>query len=413
MDASRAALSEKFLQAERSAPNPAALVLGTGITGFAVARALRRSGVVVLGVDAHPHYPSSYSSKWTDVCFVGDVFDDARLIDWLVEQGARCTRRPVLFVTTDEQVKLVACDNGRLSSTFFVEKSTEASTGLLMNKERFHERARSEGWPVPQSWSIASRAELDAIADSLTYPVILKPRVKNRAFRTSAPAKAFRCGSAIELMAGYDAFARAEPEAIVQAWVPGGDAAIRYSFHYFTSGGRELCHFEGRKIRQWVPYCGSSSSSTRCDDERVAPRSAEILRSCGAVGLCSVEYKEDPRTGAFVIMEPTIGRPNLQLGAALANGVDLVTMGYQHLAGLPLSPVRPTARRATWLIVPSDLRSAAHYRGRGELTWAGWLRSLSFPLVPAVWTPFDAGLWRAFLAKGFRAVGRRIRRAIS
>ena len=84
---------------------------------------------------------------------------------------------------------------------------------------------------------------------------------------------------------------------------------------------------------------------------QVSALSRRILGDVGCRGFCSVEYKRDPRTGNFYIIEPTVGRVDLQLGVAIANGVDIVSRAYFHLIRRPLA-VTATVKA---IGMPSDM----------------------------------------------------------
>lgn len=376
---------------------PAAVVLGTNVTGLTEARALASHGIPVIGVDEQVRRYASFSSAWAQV-LVTDRFNDEGLIDLLVALAAECGRRPALFISTDEQVKVVARHGGVLRDHYAFDFPSTETVNLLMSKEAFADRARAQSWPIPATLSVHSRAELDAGIGSLRFPVVLKPREKTLSLRQHRWQKAYRCPDLAAVLAAYAEIAPYEPEAVIQEWIPGTDADVHYSFHYFTAEMEELCSFEGHKIRQWVPEVGSTASSEPVHPPVVSALSREILQSTSCSGFCSVEYKRDPRTGSYYITEPTVGRVNLQLGTALANGVDLVSRAYFHVQGLayPGREVRTYDRK--WLLLWSDYRSARYYVGKGALTWGGWLRSLRGPKAYGVWQLSDTGMWTGALS---------------
>ena len=96
-------------------------------------------------------------------------------------------------------------------------------------------------------------------------------------------------------------------------------------------------------------------------------------------GLGSVEFKHDPRTGEFKIMEPTVGRANLQSETATANGVNLTWVAYAHLAGLDNLKARRRSRSAIWINEFTDLQSGIARVSRGELSLGSWIRSYRRP----------------------------------
>jgi predicted ATP-grasp superfamily ATP-dependent carboligase len=410
-----ALLNDATRRTIREASLPPAVVLGTNITGLAEARPLASHGIPVIGIDEVRRRYTSYSSAWRQVILT-DRFNDAGLVELLVRLAAECGRRPALFVSTDEQVKVVAHHGAPLRDCYAFEYPTPETVDLLMSKEAFAGLARERGWPIPATLAAATRQQLEEGMAGLRYPVVLKPRIKTLALRQNTSTKAYRCPDAASLFAAYAEVSPWEPEVVVQEWIPGTDADVHYSFHYFTAGLDELASFEGHKIRQWVPEVGSTASSEPVHPPVVTPLSREILQSTRTAGFCSVEYKRDPRTGTFYITEPTVGRVNLQLGTALANGVDLVSRAYFHLQGLPYPGREARTYDRKWVLLGADYRSARFYIGRGELTWGAWWRSLRGPKSFAVWTPGDTGMWtgalRDLATRVPRALWRRGRRLL-
>jgi predicted ATP-grasp superfamily ATP-dependent carboligase len=131
--------------------------------------------------------------------------------------------------------------------------------------------------------------------------------------------------------------------------------------------------------------------------------------------LGSVEFKRDPRTGEFKIMEPTVGRANLQSETATANGVNLAWIAYADLAGVDKGRVRLRPQGAIWVNEYTDVQSGMLRMRRGELSFGDWVRSYRRPRHYAwlSWTdPLPAvvmgsRLVAKALKRGFESIGRR------
>ena len=170
-----------------------------------------------------------------------------------------------------------------------------------------------------------------------------------------------------------------ESEYVIQEWVPGPDSEVYFHLAYYAGDGRELVHFTGRKIRQWPPLIGSTSVAEGAISEEVDNEARRLMQLVGYKGFGSVEFKLDPRDHRFKIMEPTVGRPNLQSEVATINGVNIAYWAYCDLAGEDLHTATPATRNARWVFVKNDLRSALYYWRRGELTLSGFVRSYRPP----------------------------------
>jgi D-aspartate ligase len=412
MSAHMPPLPQRFLSAVEKCDLPPAVVLGTGNTGLSIARALRSHGIPVLGVDGEHVSYTGHSSAF-DLIRVPEFFEP-HVVRRLASIAESLPRKPVLFCSGDEHVALLSRHGGELHERYHFELPAAADVEVLANKHRFAEVAVQRGWPVPMTYRCESLAELEKLIGVIQFPVILKPEVKNRETRAHSPLKAFRCETAAQLRTDYQLLAQWEKEVVIQQWIPGGDDEIYFSFHYFDANLRELAHFEGKKIRQYVPLSGSTSLAVGVEASHVTDLSREILTAMRSVGFCSVEYKRDPRDGRYYIMEPTVGRPNLQVGVAIANGVDIVSRAYFHLIDRPLPPPPSRTHHVKWLLWPEDWWSARWYMARSELTWRDYLRSVSGPKVVAPFTWDDYRLAGAYLSNfGGRVLGwgrRKLRR---
>ncbi|MHB1224075.1 MAG: carboxylate--amine ligase [Gemmatimonadaceae bacterium] len=369
---------------------PPAVVVGTDVTGFTVAKALARRGVPVLGIDEERRSYVSYSSAF-DFLLCSNFYD-VGLIRLLEQVADALPQKAVLILSMDEHVKLIGRYGQHLKERFHFDIPTPEVVDLLINKQLFTEYALANDLPLPRTACCETTADVAQAAATLEFPLILKPRLKNLESRAHAPKKAYVCHSPEELLAAYAVSAQWEKEVLVQEWIPGGDGDIHFSFHYFDASGHEVTSFEGRKIRQFIPECGVTASAVGVPTPLVSDISRGILGDVACTGFCSVEYKRDPRTGRFYIIEPTVGRVDLQLGVAMANDVDIVSRAYFHLIGRPY-PVRerPT-HHVKWIRGRADLQAARFYVNRGDISWRDYRRSVAGPRRFAVWGTPDAGL---------------------
>jgi predicted ATP-grasp superfamily ATP-dependent carboligase len=251
-----------------------------------------------------------------------------------------------------------------------------------MSKLCFLEKAGAKGWPMPESWLVNSEAELAGCLDQITLPCILKPAIKNHAFRLHSPKKAFKVQTREELQAVYRMVSQWEPEVLVQEWIAGGDDRVVFCLGYWNRSGKAVALFPGMKLRQWPPECGNTALSAPVSDPlrtRLTMLTGEILGSFGYRGLGSVEFKlrED---GSPVIMEPTVGRTNYQNEIAVVNGVNLPAIAYFDLLGRQdmveqLGTAKSPEKPVKLIDELADTKSARFYIGNGALTASQWRES--------------------------------------
>ena len=241
-------------------------------------------------------------------------------------------------------------------STFACSLPEFGTLTELMDKSCFQRRAEALGFPVPRSVIVNSNSDLQAVA-SLTYPCVLKPVVKSDHWERTYK-KAYRFDDFATLEAFWKAV-DTKPPVIVQEWIEGGDSDVYFTLVHRDAAGRTCASFTGRKIRQWPPLVGGTASCMPAPEAsaELDELTQRFFDAVGLVGLASMEYKRDRRSGRFVMVEPTIGRTDYQEEIATLNGVNIVQAAYRSMAGLPDATVRPRGRPVIWRDATGDARS--------------------------------------------------------
>src|SRR5271166_6366663 len=147
-------------------------------------------------------------------------------------------------------------------------------------------------------------------------------------------------------------------DVIVQERVEGPDNSIYFCLFYRKSSA-ETAMFTGRKLASTPPGVGNTAYCTAAKDVRgLEEVTRSILERVDFVGFGSIEYKWDPASERFVIIEPTVGRTNWQEEIATLSGINLPLAGYCYGCGLPrpiqTPPGRPVVWRASYHACPVD-----------------------------------------------------------
>jgi D-aspartate ligase len=278
--------------------------------------------------------------------------------------------------------------------------------------------ATEEHWPTPQTWRISTLEELENALPRIPFPCILKPAVKNAAFRLHSPVKARKLQDRSELLAAYRDFAEWEPEAVVQEWIEGGDDRVAFCLGYWNEHSQPRALFPGRKLRQWPVECGNTAMAEPAPEEWRQPitsLTARIFERVGFVGLGSVEFKIRLRDASPVIMEPTVGRTNYQNEVAVINGINIPAIAYFDALGDPtLIPPALAAPKLAHKPVKlidgmADYRAAKIYMSQGRLTRDQWLHSRRGPKRYMLFRPNDP---MPFVVSVCRTAAVRFRRSV-
>jgi D-aspartate ligase len=388
---------------------PPAIVVGFETNGLGVARALARDGVPVIGLSAPYRHPAA----WTRTARVRPLPDwsEEALIRELLGLADNFRGRAPLLITKDEAVLWVSAHREELERRYFIALPDRETTGTLMSKDRFQQVAEHEGWPVPRTWQVETEQELESVIADLPFPCILKPRVKNSAFRKHAPKKAFVLKGSSELRNTYREVAQWEQEVVIQEYVGGGDDRVAFCLGYWDQNHQPLITFCGRKLRQWPIQCGNTSVCEPAPElwrARIEPLAISIFAKLGFFGLGSIEFKMRPETEEPVIMEPTVGRTNFQNEVAVINGFNIPAVAYAHGAGLPHPQPRPAPAPVQLIDELTADRAARAYCQQGILTEAACSRQIHGPSRYMLFRPDDPA---PSLVRRAREMVRKLRRS--
>lgn len=366
------------------------LIIGLGINGWNVARALFRGGLTPVVVD---NAPDSIFWKSRRLRLVEAVqLQGGPLLEAL--ESAANRHGPLLLVSAlEETVAFLSANRSRVPAAVSLPFPASETVEMLLDKRLFYERAVRAGMPVPRMHFFEA-GRWEPPATDIRFPCILKTR---RKMYVTGMRKAYLVQDAAQcraILAGLSGLGGLRPEdLLLQEWVPGGDGDVFFCMQCYGPDGSLLRSFTGRKIRQWPPLTGGTSSAEPASAPAAEELATAFFRGVAMRGLCSMEFKRSLTDGRFYMIEPTACRADYQESVAVANGCNLPLALYRAECGLPEEPGRdPLRRPIIWLHVGDDFRSATAQAGAKLAFWR-YLLSLPGPREYAVWCRQD---WRPF-----------------
>jgi D-aspartate ligase len=385
---------------------PPAIVVGMdSVTGLQTARILAGHGIPVLGIARDPGHPCCRTTACRQIMTADTGGEE--LVSVLLALAPELERPAVLIPCTDQSVLVISRNRERLTERYRIALPEPEVVEMLVDKARFYAFAQRIGLPIPTTLILRNRDDATEAAGALRYPAILKPALKTRAWERHA-RKAYRISTPEELLACYDRYAALAESLVVQEWIPGTDTDHYTCNAYFGTDGAPLVTFTTRKLRQWPIFGGEACLGEESDNEVVRKETVRLFGSVSHRGLAYLEMKQDARTGAYLIIEPNVGRPTGRSATAEAAGVELLFTLYCDLAGLPLPENRHQLFRGVkWIHMRRDVQAALHHWWRGDLTLAGWLRSLRGRKKEALFSWRDPlPFWADLVRVGRRTVAR-------
>jgi D-aspartate ligase len=358
-----------------------AVVIGGDYQGLGIIRSLGRRGVPTCVVDDE-HSIGRFSRYATHAVKVPDLRDENRTVQTLIAIGHRLGLKGwVLYPTREETVAALSRRRVALSEIFRVPTPDWNATRWAWDKRNTYRMAGWLGIPAPRTWYPIDASELSGI--DLDPPFVVKPAIKED-FLYATKAKAWRANSREELRVQFgQAAALVGPgQVMIQELIP-GDGRRQFACCAFVKEGEMVATMVARRRRQHPPEFGRASTFVETVDvpelERMSARFFSAIRYSG---LAELEYKLDPRTDEFKLLDfnaRTWGYHSLGVAA----GVDFPYLQFADQIGEPVTPVR--ARVGTrWIRWVTDLPTAVTEIRHHRLGVRAYLRSLASADTEAV-----------------------------
>ena len=315
------------------APHAPAVVVGAQACGLGLVRSLARGNVPVIVVDKDPCEPAMHSQFARAV--VASALSERVFVDELLTLAKSFDGPAVLFLTSDEMVQTVSDFRGVLEGAYRFSLPSHQSLASLMSKTSFKQFAESHGFPVPRSVTIESTEDLNQLS-KLRFPCIIKPAIKNADYVSRKFSRGYKVATKSQAATVCHQVLPVVPSVVVQEWIEGADSELFFCLQYRAADGSTVCSFTGRKLSIWPPDVGVTVSCTAAPEVQpiLQPLTEAFFNAASFVGFGSMEFKRDTRTGQFLMIEPTIGRADLQEEVATLHGANIPLAAYFHEIGL-------------------------------------------------------------------------------
>jgi len=319
---------------------PPVLLLGIDTPiGLCVMRELGRHGVPVLGIGKSAQCIGAASRYCTKL----HVRGNGPLKDWLPELAERSGAAALMAISEGDLIELA--DMPEQLGPCRVLTPRKAMLDLVIDKERTLAIAREMGietpinytgtpdrWPVVVKWS---------------DPMLVQPKLEAAGIPF---LKAEIVANAAELETALARYATLGMAPMVQSYASGRGLGRMFYRHK----GETTLFFQHERLHEWPPEGGVStlcqSLPATLHQQRRA-RSEALLEKIGWEGPAMVEYRYDPVTSEFVLMEIK-GRFWGSLPLASAAGAEF---GWEHyrrhvLGETSEAPARHSGVRARYMI---------------------------------------------------------------
>lgn len=388
---------------------PALVLKLYGQGSLGAVRTLGRLGVEVHGVHDDPGAPAA-GSRYCRGLLRWNLDNEPaeRSAEALVEYARRFDERPLLVATDDVGALFLDDEREALRGSFRFADQPPGLPRRLYSKQGMYELCREHDVPTPDTEFPRTRSDVEDYAGRGPFPVVLKPIDAWRLLRTGGQMLIARGPD--ELLDGYDRMEEpAEPNFMLQEYVPGGPESVWMFNGAFDERSDCLVSFTGRKLRQRPPYTGMTSLGVCVRNDEVERLTKDFLKRVGYRGVVDIGWRYDERDGRYKLLDvnPRLGNTfRLFVGT---NGIDVLRAHYLEQTGQPVPPTEWREGRK-WLVENFDLQSSATYLRDGGLTVRDWARSFRGVEEAAWWARDDPRPFARMAGRLAGSAARRIRR---
>lgn len=298
--------------------------------------------------------------------------DPEDLLRTLLDLAARCPEPPVLIYTSDNHLKFVSAYRERLANHYRFIVSDADSVATVVGKDAFNRFTAEQGLPAPRGIAVSAQTRVSELESLLTFPVVVKPWLSFE-WRTDAfvsrfgSVKAIRCETPEQLRQVLSRIRTLTPRLLVQDAILGPDDAHFSVVCYRSPRFGEVVRVCVNKQRIWPIHNGVGSYSRIVANAEMEEVAGGLLDVLGWVGVASICFKVDRRTGRPMIHEVNGRLPQIH-GILQRAGVDLPYLMYRDALALPLPKVAEPSSSLGYRILSMDCSALSAYRRSGELS---------------------------------------------
>lgn len=396
--------------------NPQRQLKAVSLIALAITRSLGRQGVPVVRI--HPNrLDHSLTSKYCSAVEISPDFyaSEANLLKFLLEMRSRYEGPAVLIPASDDCAYFISKHHDALSPAFSIVAPRWSVMAELIDKRRQYEQAEKLGIPIPETYFPESIEGVRTLAYQLQhYPYVIKPLVAHN-WRlasmkgVSQDKKGFAVESPEALISRYEAISQGDKAVMIQEVIGGKDDRLFTFMGCFNQKSQPIGYCIRKKVRQLPIDFGYCTMTVSWKDETVRTQSLQLLEGVGYEGIVGVEWKHDPRTGQYKLIEINARAVNTT-GLSSACGVDIPYLAFNDRINGTQTPVTEWQEGVKWINFEQDFWAARELHQLGRLGWWEWLQSIAGKKVGAIYAfddlrPFLGhfqGLLRSNLSKLYR-----------
>ena len=263
---------------------------------LAIIRSLGKRGIKVTAGEEYRFAPSFFSKYChNSVVYPSPTKRPDLFIEWLVNH-IKESNYGVIFPVDDDVLEHVVNHFQELSAYTKIPVVDKELYNKARDKAETVKIAMENGIPCPKTYFISNLEEVKALAESLDFPVVIKPR------RSSGSRGLVYIQSKDELQEKYLAIHERHNWPLIQEFIPPGGNTYGVEA-LFNRKSEPKAVFVHRRLREYPPSGGPSTLRESVKNSDLASLGIRLLKALNWYGVAMVEFKIDPRTNEPKLME--------------------------------------------------------------------------------------------------------------
>lgn len=330
----------------------------------------------------------------------------------------------LLLPTCDTSAWTYAAFADQLAPDFRLYAPSLETMERILDKPSLEAACADVGLPCLQSWIVRDEVELAALAPTLPFPIMIKPRTHVRRLRNDKGAVV---RDKAELIAAWHRLSRREtrsfagsgathrPILYLQHFVSTRERGVLSVAGFIDRSGRQFVARAARKVmlRSEPAGVGVCFEATALE-HRLEQAVAALCRTLGYFGVFEVEFVWDGADWAVIDFNPRFYN---QMALDIARGMPLARLCYfdairdrSRLAALAEAARRAPAFTSplclrdgfTMMLILAARRLSGRLSGQDRLFWRDWNRENGHRMMDLIRSDSDPWVWRVHVVSELR-----------
>lgn len=290
----------------------------------------------------------------------------------------------LLFPTSDDYIDFIVAYREKLEEMYTIALPDNETVALFADKRLTYQFAEKNKIAHPASQYPNSLADVEAIADKISYPCVIKPAVMY-SFHKQFGKKAFLCKDKEDLLARCRTIEQGDfpiDKLVIQEFLDGG-AKNLYSFGTFAVNGESMVDIQVNRLRQNPMTFGNSTTyCVTCDVSEITEAAKRILALTHYTGMGEVEFMYDKGEYKFLEINTRAWKWHT---ISNQRGFSFIGAWIDALNGKLIDPIDRKTNVA-WMEHLTDTAVSLKEILHGRMRVGEWLRTRWHRHERAVWS---------------------------